>query len=330
MNLGRFLVVTMVVVLSASLAEAKGPKYTDPKKADADFAIQGEYKGEIETQDGKEKLALQIIALGKGKFRAVGYHGGFPGAGWNGEKRVIVETESKNGVVAFKNDHGTGTIKDGLLIVDLGDDGSVDGKLKKITRESPTLGKMPPKDAVVLFNGKNADNWKGGKMSDDGLLMQGTTSKQTFGSHKLHIEFRLPYQPEDRGQGRGNSGIYVQGRYEVQMLDSYGLEGKHNECGGIYSVKDPDVNMCFPPLTWQTYDIEYTAAKFDDKGKLVKNPRMTVHHNGVLVHKDVELPGERSTTAAPSKPGPEPGPVYLQNHGCPVRYRNIWVVKTDD
>jgi hypothetical protein len=158
--------------------------------------------------------------------------------------------------------------------------------------------------------------------------MEGTTSKQGFGSHKLHIEFRIPYQPEDRGQGRGNSGIYAQGRYEVQMLDSFGLAGKHNECGGIYSVKDPDVNMCLPPLSWQTYDFDYTAAKFDADGKLVAPPRMTVHHNGVLIHDDVELPGDRSTTAAPSKPGPEPGPVYLQNHGCPVRYRNIWVVET--
>jgi hypothetical protein len=112
------------------------------------------------------------------------------------------------------------------------------------------------------------------------------------------------------------------------MLDSFGLAGKHNECGGIYSVKDPDVNMCFPPLSWQTYDIDYTAAKFDDEGKLVANPRMTVRHNGVVVHEDVELPGERSTTAAPAKPGPAPGPVYLQNHGCPLRYRNIWVVET--
>ena len=163
-------------------------------------------------------------------------------------------------------------------------------------------------------------------MTEDGLRMEGCTSKQTSGSHQLHIECRVPYQPEDRGQGRGNSGIYFQGRYEVQMLDSFGLEGKDNECGGIYSVAQPSVNMCLPPLAWQSYDAEFTAAKYDDAGKLVANPRITVRHNGVVIHNDVELPGERNTTAAPLSAGPEAGPVYLQNHGNPVRYRNIWVV----
>ena len=180
---------------------------------------------------------------------------------------------------------------------------------------------------MVLFDGKNADAWQNGKV-DEGLLVQGTTSKQTFGSHKLHLEFRIPYQPEDRGQGRGNSGLYLQGRYEVQMLDSFGLEGKDNECGGIYSVAKPSVNMCLPPLSWQTYDVDYTAAKYDAAGKLTVNPRVTVSHNGVVIHKDVELPGERNTTAAPVAAGKEPGPVYLQDHGNPVRYRNIWVVET--
>ncbi|MBW3600671.1 MAG: DUF1080 domain-containing protein, partial [Planctomycetes bacterium] len=140
---------------------------------------------------------------------------------------------------------------------------------------------------------------------------------------------RLPYQPQDRGQARGNSGVYLQGRYEVQMLDSFGLEGKQNECGGLYSVKDPDVNMCYPPLEWQTYDIDFTAARYDEEGKLTADPRVTVRHNGVVIHDDVELPGERNTTAAPVKPGPEGGPVYLQDHGNPVRYRNIWVAETD-
>jgi hypothetical protein len=171
------------------------------------------------------------------------------------------------------------------------------------------------------------ENWQSGRLSEDGFLMEGTTSKRTFKDHTIHFEFRLAYQPEDRGQGRSNSGLYAQGRYEVQILDSFGLEGKHNECGGIYSVKDPSVNMCFPPLSWQTYDIDFRAAKFDQQRKLVSNPRMTVRHNGVLVQDNVELPGERSTTAAPNKPGPEAGPIFLQNHGCPLRYRNIWVVE---
>ncbi len=318
-----------ILTAIACASYAKGPKVTDPAKADADFKIQGEYSGELSTGDEKVKFGVQVIALGGGEFQCVGYHGGLPGDGWNGESKVVVKAKkSEDGSVTFMDKHGTGVIKDGKMSVDLGSDGSVNGSLDRIQRKSPTLGQMPPQGAVVLYGGPDdVDKWKGGKASEDGHLMQGTTSKQTFGSHKIHIEFRIPYQPEDRGQGRGNSGIYVQGRFEVQMLDSFGLEGKNNECGGIYSVKDSDVNMCLPPLSWQTYDIDYTAAKFEN-GKLVENPRMTVSHNGVVVHEDVELPGERSTTAAPSKPGPDPGPVYVQNHGCPVRYRNIWVVET--
>ena len=146
--------------------------------------------------------------------------------------------------------------------------------------------------------------------------------KETFGDHVLHLEFRLPYKPKARGQGRGNSGLYLQGRFEVQMLDSFGLEGKHNECGGVYSIRPPDVNMCLPPMAWQTYDVEFTAARFED-GKKTASARMTVRHNGVVIHKDAELP--RHTTAAPVKDGPGAGPVYLQSHGNPVRYRNVWV-----
>ncbi len=317
----------IATLICAAATDAKGPMYTDPDKSDADFAIQGEYMGDIKVGDETERLAVQVIALGNGEFQCVGYHGGLPGDGWNGESKVIV-TSKKNddGTVAFKDKHGSGMIKDGALHVDLGADGTVDGKLDRVIRKSKTLGQAAPKDAVVLFSGRESiDNWDG-KLSDDGLLADNATSKQKFGDHSVHIEFCLPYQPEDRGQGRGNSGIYLQGRYEVQMLDSFGLEGKNNECGGIYERRDPDVNMCFPPLSWQTYDIDFTAAKYDDSGKLVSQPRMTVRHNGVVVHKDVELP-EEPTRAAPVAAGAEPGPVYVQGHGCPVRYRNIWVVE---
>jgi hypothetical protein len=305
---------------------AAGPTYTDPAKADADFAFQGEFAGTL-TDDGNEvKVGVQIIAMGGGKFHAVGYKGGLPGDGWDQEKKVEADGELKEGVVVLKGpDGGSAKVtKDSATVIN--PDGKEIGQLKKVVRDNPYLGAKPPQGAVVLFDGKNSDAFDGGKV-EDGLLAPAVTSKQKFGSHKLHLEFRLPYQPEDRGQGRGNSGIYLQGRYEVQMLDSFGLEGKDNECGGIYSVKAPDVNMCLPPLTWQTYDIEYTAAKYDGD-KVVSKPKVTVLHNGVVIHKDVELPSDRNTTAAPAEAGPEPGPIYLQDHGNPVRYRNIWVVET--
>jgi Domain of Unknown Function (DUF1080) len=313
----------LLLTFTATAAFA-GPTYTDPAKTDADFAWQGEYTGTMKHDDKETKYGIQVIALGKGKFRAVGYPGGLPGDGWDKSKKRTAEADWKDGQVVFENEGSKGVLKDGKIVLSIG--GSEVGTLTKIERKSPTLGEKAPQGAVVLFDGTTAENFKDGKLTEDKLLEQGCTSKQTFGSHKVHIEFRIPYQPEDRGQGRGNSGIYVQGRYEVQMLDSFGLEGEQNECGGIYSVGKPAVNMALPPLAWQTYDIDYTAAVYED-GKVKTNPRVTVIHNGVKIHDNIELPGERNTTAAPLKAGPENGPVYLQNHGNPVRYRNIWVVE---
>ena len=208
--------VFLAVLLSAFavVGMAKGPKYTDPKKTDADFAVQGEYSGEFKTENGKEKFGVQVIAMGEGQFMAVGYHGGLPGDGWNGEEPVKIGGKPlpriENGVLTLKDEHGVGVLKDGKLVCKTAD-GKEMGTLVKVQRKSPTLGKKPPKGAVVLFDGKDTKQWKKGRMDKD-LLMEGVSSIPTFGSHKLHIEFRLPYQPQDRGQGRGNSGIYVQGR----------------------------------------------------------------------------------------------------------------------
>jgi hypothetical protein len=176
----------------------------------------------------------------------------------------------------------------------------------------------------VLFDGKGINRFPKSRVTDDSLLMEGITSEDLFQDFTLHIEFRLPFMPEARGQARGNSGIYLQGRYEVQMLDSFGLDGKDNECGGLYKISAPRENLCFPPLTWQTYDIDFTAAKWDANGQKNANARITVKHNGVTIQDDVELPGD--TAAAPLKEAPTPGPIHLQNHGNPVRYRNIWVL----
>jgi hypothetical protein len=324
-RVAHWLPVFAAVCLSSLLALA-GPAYTDPAQTDADFPYQGEYVGTLKTDEGDIKVGLQVIALGKGKFHAVGYKGGLPGEGWDKAEKKEADGELKDGALQFAGEDVVAVVKEGVAKIST-KEGMELGQLKKVERQSPTLGRKAPEGAVVLFDGKSADAFEGGKMSDDGLLMQGCTSKQKFQSHKLHIEFRIPYQPEDRGQGRGNSGLYLQGRYEVQMLDSFGLKGEQNECGGIYSVGPPAVNMAFPPLSWQTYDVDYTAGQYDADGKVVKNPRVVVKHNGVVIH-DRELPGERNTTAAPTKAGPEPGPVYLQNHGNPVRYRNIWVVET--
>ncbi len=302
--------VAAITLAAAPFAHAadKNKAYTDPAKADEDYALQGEYTGSL----GGKKTGAHVIALGGGKFDVVLYPGGLPGDGWDGDRKNRKKGKIEGGKKEVTIDGNTLSLKDGKL-----------GDLKRFERKSPTLGAKPPAGAVILFDGTNADGFKGGKM-ESGLLQQGSTSKEIFGSHKVHLEFRLPYKPYARGQGRGNSGFYAQGRYEVQMLDSFGLEGHNNEGGGIYGVKPPDVNMCYPPLQWQTYDVDFTAAEFKD-GKKVKNARMTVRHNGVVIHDNVEVP--KSTTASPLREGPEDGPVYLQNHGNPVVYRNIWVVR---
>ena len=224
--------------------------------------------------------------------------------------------------MVFENDKHRAILKEGAMELQTLD-GKKIGSLERIHRKSPTLGAKPPKGAVVLFEGASTESFKPGRMTEDHLLMEGAKSVKLFRDHRLHVEFRLPYKPTARGQGRGNSGLYLQGRYEVQMLDSFGLEGKSNECGGVYGIAPPRENMCFPPLTWQTYDVDFRAARFED-GKKTKNAFMTVRHNGVVVHDNLDLP--KRTTASPLKEGPEPGFVYLQNHGNPVRYRNIWVL----
>jgi hypothetical protein len=323
------LAVALVVAVLASHAQAQ--KKPDKRRqaaitvaqADADYKFQGEYAGEL-GGDEKTKIGLQVIARGDGKFDAVAYHGGLPGAGWDGKDKIKVTGKRDGDSVKLTSDRGTGVVKDGAISIQ-NKDGVDIGTLKRVVRKSPTLGQKPPEGAVVLFEGKSVDQWQNGKMTKDGLLLPGTTSKPAFQSFKLHVEFQLSYMPYAAGQGRSNSGVYMQGRYEVQVLDSFGLEGKHNECGGIYSVKDPSVNMCLPPLQWQTYDVEFTAAKYDSAGQKTANARMTVKHNGVLIHDNVEVP--KATTAAPVKEGPQPGPIYIQNHGNPLRFRNIWVVR---
>jgi hypothetical protein len=301
-----------------------------------DFAIQGEYVGQIKTGDEQAKFGVQIIALGNGKFRAVGLAGGLPGDGWDEITRIEADGQVKDGAVVFSHDNGIkGTIPytirqtGGKPVLDrvmtIKDaDGATLGTLKKTFRKSPTLGAKPPAGAIVLFDGTSADAFVDGRVKN-GLLLEGSTSKQKFQSYKIHVEFLIPFMPTARGQGRGNSGYYSQGRYEAQILDSFGLAPQDNECGAIYGIKAPSINICYPPLSWQTYDVDYTAAVYED-GKKVKNARLTVRHNGVEVQKETE--GTHATTAAPVQEGPEPGPVYLQNHGNPVRFRNIWLVET--
>src|SRR5262249_10151618 len=132
--------------------------------------------------------------------------------------------------------------------------------LKKVERKSKTLGQKAPDGAVVLFDGSNKDAWVGGILDETKKVINtngdDVRTKKNFTNYVAHLEFMTPYVPAGRDQARGNSGFYQVDTYEVQVLDSFGLEGKKNECGGIYKWRDSDVNACYPPLTWQTYDVE--------------------------------------------------------------------------
>jgi hypothetical protein len=198
-----------------------------------------------------------------------------------------------------------------------------------------TLGMKPPEAAIVLFDGKSMEGWvkTDGKTPAtwtvaDGVMRVGKRAGSimttaVMGDFKLHIEFNVPLMPEAKGQARGNSGAYLTGSHELQVLDSYGLEPKNNECGAIYQQVAPKVNACKPPLQWQTYDVTFHKARVEN-GQVTKKARVTVVQNGVTIIDDAEIsptPGGVGT-----KEGAD-GPLMLQDHGNDVQYRNIWIVK---
>ena len=296
----KIIAVILASVLLLALESDAGPnkeklvQRTKTVMEKADPAM-GDYQGEWTLDNGADygSLVAQVIALGKGQYRAnlnSQFNDGWPplvslegrledaAAQFSGRgefEGIVLDIEG-----AIKADKFAGKFKGRD---EYGQEISGSFQMEKVIRLPPTLRAKPPAGAIVLFNGKNFDKWqhagkrqgadsvqwrllKGGAME----VKPGTGSiitKKKFNDVKLHLEFRTPFMPEARGQGRGNSGVYLQGRYEVQILDSYGLEGLDNECGGIYRVGKPLVNMCAPPTQWQTYDITFRAPRFNENGE---------------------------------------------------------------
>lgn len=317
LNLFCTLVVSgLMVALTHAADDPKKKSFLDGNEAGPDFAVQGEYAGKL----GDAGIGVQVIARGDGKFDAVVLPGGLPGAGWDGKARHTLSGKTEDGKTSLKGDGGSAVISGDTLALTWGDK---KGDLKKQNRTSPTLGMKAPTGAKVLFDGSNVDAWTPGKMAEAGLMGVGTRTKDKFDSFTLHLEFRSPFMPNATGQARGNSGMYLQDQYECQILDSFGLEGKDNECGGIYSNSKPLINMCLPPLSWQTYDVEFTGAKFDADGKVTAPAKCTLKHNGVVIHDQLAL----KTTPGGGQQNQKPGALFLQDHGDAVRFRNIWVVE---
>ena len=336
------------------------PARENTAKMAVPLPFMGDWQGQWELDDGSDSgpLAAQVIALGKGQYQVrllksfdmrVDPYIVLDGRREDSKVRLSGHSTLKNDPAeldvqaVIEGDKFTGTFK----AREEGNGQEHPGKfsLTRTIRLSPTLGAKPPRGAIVLFDGKNFDQWRAAekKPGQDSVQWKhapdpvgggamevapgagSIITKKEFTDLKLHLEFRTPFMPEARGQGRGNSGVYLQGRYEVQVLDSYGLEGLDNECGGIYRVAAPMVNMCAPPMQWQTYDITFRAPQFDKAGNKKSDPCLTVIHNGVKIHDQVNVTG--STTAALGGDAAKPGGIYLQDHGNPVQFRNIWLVE---
>lgn len=289
----------------------------------ADFAVQGEYLGDVRAVCGTiVPFGLQVVARGDQSFLAMGYQGGLPGNGWDQETSIQWDGRRHGEQVTFEGLRGRVEVRSGEGIVT--DSRGVEvGRVRKVRRVSSTLGMPPPRHAVALFDGSSLEHFASGSLTEEGLLAAGAVTRKAVRDFQLHLEFRTPFMPTARNQGRGNSGVYIQQRYEVQILDSFGLPPRFDGCGALYRQQPPDINMSFPPLAWQTYDIYFTAARWDEQGNKLTAARITVLHNGIPIHQDREVV---TKTGAGRPEGPEPGPILLQFHGDPVQFRNVWLV----
>lgn len=306
-----YLITIVCLIFEASLLAkpAPTPIWTDAELAAKEHPLFN-YMGEYE----RGKTAIQVVPT-QGRFYLSVYRDGFPGAGWIGGK-VRHEWVDSSGIKARLRG------------------------FRKIDRSSGLDFPKPPEGAIVLFDGSSVVEWANGKIKN-GLLQAGTKTRRTFSDFKLHLEFKLPYKPELplSHPDRGNSGIFALGAYEVQVADTFGLDPSKDAwreleqikkpntwCGSIYGLNTPRLNVCLPPLSWQSFDIEFKAARFDGERK-VSPARISVWQNGVLIHDDFVLPS--GTGGGPRGPRPEvaQGPIFIQNHHNPTQFRNIWVIE---
>jgi len=333
MRIGKTHAATALALTLAFAAAA----WAAPDPTDApDDGIMGEYVGQWRPADGKAVEALaKVIGEGDGKYR-VRLFTSHAWASKFGELTGTADGKRVELTGTLADAPAAGTLEGGEVLAVKGEKAEFEGKVH--LRTSPTLGEKPPEGAVVLLpyqpgTKTSLDHWQNQKwkpLEDGAVLVQGgsNVSKDEFGSIRLHVEFRCPYQPKARGQGRGNSGVYLHGKYEVQVLDSFGLPGLGNECGAIYGVAAPKTNPALPPGRWQTFDIVFRAPEVADDGTVTRPPTfVSVRLNGVTIQENAEV--TKTTRAGMKGAVGEKGPLMLQDHGNAVQYRNIWYVDLD-
>lgn len=328
----RQLSIALIAVLPVCGSAYARPQASDFYPDQMPDSFVGDYVGKwLEGEEVDIVLAAQVWNLGGNDYQIRMQ----PKLDMRATPTAIVKASARGGKIEFEEDHYFGTIENGVFT-----GGRTPGKarfrLEKVVRESPTLGAPPPDNAIVLFDGSSMDQWQnpvGWEIVKPDILMvvpsgEDVLSKQSFKDCRMHVEFRTAWMPKSEGQSRSNSGVYLQDAYEVQILDSYGLESYYQDCGAIYKVAAPKVNASRPPLQWQTYDITFRAARFDENGNIVENPRLTVYQNGVLIHNDQEcwwVTGWKDEDRA--KPHPtQAQPIRLQCHNNYLQFRNIWLV----